>query len=304
MPFQVLLHKIDIMHYPAFPPGLFSKKPYVFTVHDANIWEFPETLSWKGKLYFKPLSLLAVKGASKIITVSQSSASSIAERIGAPKRKIIITGEGISNEFRIINNQAKIEHTRKKYRLPEKFILFVGSIEPRKNIIRLINAFAKIKRMNGSIPHKLLLVGRKAWGKKAIEQEISKIGLENDIVLLGYVSLSDLVAIYNLSDLFVFPSLYEGFGLPPLEALACGVPVAASNAPAIPEILDNAAVYFDPFSIKDMSIKIRLALLNTQLRKEMIRRGLERVRLYSWENIAINTSNAYKLALKSYFDRN
>ena len=293
LPFIAVREKVDLMHFPAFPPGILTFIKFVFTIHDANVWRHPETLSWKGKLYFKPLTILGAKRASSIITVSESSQRGIANHTNIPINKIINTYEGISESFRLLSNSNIVESIKFKYNLLEKIILSVNSIEPRKNISRLLDAFSILKKKSGFI-HKLVLVGRQAWGQNEIADKVKCLKLENDIIMLGYVPIDDLIALYNFADLFVFPSIYEGFGLPPLEAMACGVPIVASKIPTLQEIIGDAAVFIDPYDANDIASKIEGVIGDSRTYADLREKGLKRVKLFSWLKVVEKTIDVYK----------
>ena len=215
LPYIAYREKVDIIHFPAFPPGLLTLRTFVFTIHDTVIWKYPETLSWKGKLYFRPLTILGAKRAQKIITVSDSSKKDIAKYIPRKYDKIVNAQESISYVFEKKGEENVLQEIRNKYNLPEKFILSVNSVEPRKNICVLLEAYKIFKEKNKDLTHKLVLVGRQAWGKDKVLRKIQMLNLTKDVILTGYLPIGDLPSVYKLADIFVYPSLYEGFGLPP-----------------------------------------------------------------------------------------
>lgn len=294
LPYRISKEKLDVVHFPAFPPGLFVPKKYIVTLHDATMWKYKQTISWKNKIYMKPLTNIALRKADKIITVSDSSKKDIVKYCKVDERRIINTGESISDAFCLINDREILEKTKLKLNLPDKFILYVGSIEPRKNLATLLKAYKLLRRKRQDLIYKLVLVGRKAWGDKEIKSKIFELGIERDVLQIGYVRENDLNCIYNLAKLFVFPSIYEGFGLPPLEAMSCGVPVLVSNVSSLPEILGDAAVLIPPLDTETMAKKIEILLENSSLREDLIRKGMERVKLYSWEKVVRKTIEAYE----------
>jgi glycosyltransferase involved in cell wall biosynthesis len=172
---------------------------------------------------------------------------------------------------------------RRRYSLPEHFIFFTGSLEPRKNLKNLIQAYSGLdKRIRKDI--KLVLAGFKGWQNKEIMALLRKV--KSDVFYLGYVSDAALRDLYNLATLFVYPSFYEGFGLPPLEAMACGCPVVVSNAASLPEVCGGAAYYVDPYNIESIAEGIHKVLTDEALRQSLIEKGLERAKLFSWEKSA------------------
>lgn len=294
LPIIALKENVELMHFPAFPPGLLSLKRFVFTIHDATIWRYPKTLSWKGKLYFRPLSILGAKRASKITTVSEVSKNDIAKYVPCKIDKIINTGEAVALDFKKELGENASQEIRNKYNLPEKFILSVNSIEPRKNIPNLLIAFRILKDKYNDLPQKLVLVGRKAWGINNITNKIKELELNDDVILTGYIPTQELAAIYKLADIFVFPSIYEGFGLPPLEAMACGVPVIASDIPTLKEVLGNAALFIDPYSPENIASVIKDLISNQEKKKLLVNKGFERCSLYSWDKVAQETIRTYE----------
>jgi len=294
LPYIIWKESPDVSHFPAFPPGLLTFKKQLITLFDAVIWKHPETLSLKAKLYLKPLIILATKRASQILTVSENSKKDIATLSRIPLEKIENTGMAIDDIFRPISNKTLLQRVRKKYDLNTKFILSVCSLEPRKNIINLLKAYEYLRMRYPGITHKLVLTGRKAWGKNPISKKIKELKLKNDVIMTGYVSAEDLVCIYNLAEIFVFPSIYEGFGLPPLEAFACGTAVVSSHASSLAEVLGNAALLVNPYDYKEMAEAVNILISDPGLRRRFIERGQERVKQFSWENVAKKTLKIYQ----------
>ncbi|MEA3305972.1 MAG: glycosyltransferase family 1 protein, partial [Candidatus Omnitrophota bacterium] len=232
--------------------------------------------------------------AVKIVTVSESSKKDIADCGGISAHKITNTGEAISKNFKIIEKREELESIRKKYNLPQKFILSVGSIEPRKNLTFLLSVYKKLKEKIQKPEHKLVLAGRKAWGRNSIFEKIKELKLEKDVLMTGHVSGNDLAGIYNLAGIFVYPSFYEGFGLPPLEAMACGTPVIASDIPALRETLGNAAIFAGPYDVNGFAGAVESLLNNSNLSESLKTKAIERSRVFSWEKTAKNTIEIYQ----------
>ena len=298
LPYIANREKVDLIHFPAFPPGIFTSRKFIFTIHDATIWKYPETLSWKGRLYFRPFTILGACRAKKIITVSESSKNDIAQYVQRDREDIINCQEAISPVFENMTGEEKtLRETRVKYALPERFILSVNSIEPRKNIHVLLEAYKMFRKKNGDLSHKLVLTGRRAWGNDAVIRKIRELGISDDVLLTGYVPVKDLVAIYKLAEVFVYPSLYEGFGLPPLEAMACGVPVIASHIPALMEVLGEAAFFVDPHSPENISGAIYELTAYPEIRAALSQKGLERCKTFSWDKVVEKTVEVYNLIM-------
>lgn len=294
LPYIVRGEKVELMHFPAFPPGVLTSKKYIITIFDATVWKYPKTLSWKGKLYMKPLITLATKRASKILTISENSKKDIIKFTKVPSYQVENTGIAISKIFNPLGNKILLEKIKKKYNLPTKFILSVCSIEPRKNLLNLLKAYKLLLDINPKIQHKLVLAGRKAWGKNLISNKIIELNLKNNVIMTGYVPEQDLVCIYSLAEIFVFPSIYEGFGLPPLEAMACGTPVVSSNTSSLPEVIGNAGLMIDPYNIQEIAMTIKTLIQDPKLREQLIKLGIERAKLFSWEDVAKKVINIYQ----------
>lgn len=286
--------QVDLVHFPSFPPGLLTSKKYILTIHDATIWKSPDTLSWKGRYYLKPLTVIAARRAATIVTVSESSKRDIAECARIPADKIVNAGESIGEGFGVIVDKGFLESVRTRYGLTGKYILSVGSIEPRKNLNLLLDAYKRLRSDPAFADRGLVLTGRKAWGNDLLLNKMRKLKLEKDICITDYVPEKDLAAIYNMAELFVFPSYYEGFGLPPLEAMACGAPVIASNASSLPEVLGDAAILIDPHDAGDLAEKIKHVLQNEGLRKELRIKGFARSKIFHWEDTARKIMNIYR----------
>jgi glycosyltransferase involved in cell wall biosynthesis len=295
LPYSASLMGLDLMHFPAFPPGLAFKQKFVWTLHDAAMWLYPETLSWKNKAYMRPLSGRAVKLARRIITVSESSRQGIRNFFKLDDDRVINAGEALSGKFRVMDMNDCLG-IRKKYGLDRDFVLFVGSIEPRKNLSLLLKALRLIKDRRNDPGFELIIAGRYAWGNNDLIQSLRRMHLSADVRLLGYVPDGELAQIFNLAKIFVFPSLYEGFGLPPLEAMACGTPVIASNTSSLPEVLDRAALYVSPFDPEGLADKIIFLLNDPEMRRNLTAEGLKRCRQFRWETVAGKIVSIYESA--------
>lgn len=296
IPYIVNAYKPDIIHFPAFPPPLLVKRNVYFTIHDATMWKHPDTLSLKNKLYMKPLSTRGIHIAKRLITVSNSSKREILDVFPNAIDKIENLGISISDTFQVVTNKQQLESTRQKYNLPAKFFLTVGSLEPRKNILFLINAFIKFKK-NKKTDFKLVISGRSAWGSTEIRDLIKRNNLQEEIILTGYLGDEELLSLYNLATYFVFPSKYEGFGLPVLEAMACGTPVIVSNSSSLPEVAGDAAIYIDPFDENSMIEAMGQAVSDDSLHADLRSKGLQRAELFLWRKVAKNVFEEYKKIL-------
>ena len=299
IPLDIILgrHKIDLFHFPYNAPSLFFPVPYVVTVHDVSFKHFPEMLSAKDRFSITLQFRLNLHRASQIITVSENSKRDIVEFYGIPEEKIVVIYEGVDKCFRVMTEESRKEEVSRKYGLPKTFLLYVGTSLPHKNLNTLIRAFSDLKR-HFDIPHSLVLAGAQKRRDNATSRLVADLDLESSVKTIGFVSDEDLPVVYNLCDIFVFPSLYEGFGLPILEAMACGVPVLSSNASCLPEIGGDAAIYFAAQDVQHLVRKVRAVLNDSELRLTCIDKGFQRVRQFTWAKTAEKTLQSYESTIE------
>lgn len=298
-PFKLSKQKLDLLHLPHYPIPLLYRGEIVVTIHDLIHLIYPEYLPSKAAwFYAKFMFSHAGRRAKKVIAVSENTKRDTVELLNIPAEKIKVIYNGIDERFKPINDKESIEKTKRKYGLSEKYILYAGLLKPHKNILRLIEAFPKLRRET-QIKDKLVLVGNKEFPHyRAIKEKIKELDLENQILILGEVDSEDMTALYNGADVFVLPSLYEGFGLPPLEAMACGCPVITSNTSSLPEVVGDAGIMVDPCDMDGLAEAICKVLTDEGLRQEMIKKGLARAKLFSWEKTAKETLKIYKEVAK------
>lgn len=290
--------KIDLLHSPHHTiPIAAATCRRVVTFHDVTFFLIPQRYPPLRGLYFRQVSRLAAHVADAIIAVSQTVRADIQRTLRIPATKVHVVPEAAGAEFRPLppEQTATVAAT---YGLPPRFILSVGTLEPGKNRGTLIHAFARLKQQR--LEHKLVIVGQKGWMYETLLPLVQRLGLQEDVIFTGYVPQEDLPAVYNLADLFVFPSLYEGFGLPPLEAMACGVPAVAANRSAIPEVVGDAAVLVDPRSPDCLAEAMLAVLTDEHLRRDLQQRGQERAQQFSWEETARKTMEVYGSVLREH----
>ena len=271
----------------------------VATIHDIGPILNPGNFKKITALIYKILIPLTVRNANAIITVSEFSKNEIVRYLNITSDKIRVIHPGIDKKFRVLPKH-EILPLFDKYKIPAKFILYVGSIHKQKNIQALIRAYSLIKRNTDC---KVVIVGQKMFdGGYLLRELIEDLHLEKDIIFTGYAADEDMPAFYNAARIFVFPSLYEGFGLPPLEAMACGTPVITSNRASLPEAVGDAGLIVDPDDTERLAEAMIELITDEALRQEMIMRGLERVRRFSLENTASKTLEVYRevLGIKKY----
>lgn len=292
-PLESFIGKVDIFHSPHSIPVPVKKARLIVTIHDLFFVKHPELAGRRVSDEHKRLSRSYLSKVRRIITVSNNSKKDIVEIFGISPEKVTVIYEGVDNIFRVINEKTSLEYIRGVYGLPKEFILFVGTISPRKNPDYLIEAFSIIKKRRIK---DIFLITIGPRGLKADEtlRLISKKNLEGSVRHIGYVPYEYMPYLYNMASLLVYPSLYEGFGLPPLEAMACGIPVIASNVSSMPEILGDAALLVDPYNPHEIADTIERLLYDEPLRKTLVEKGMKRAQSYSWEETAKKTLKVYE----------
>lgn len=283
---------IDIMYYPDYGTPFFNKpQQCVVTFHDATPFAVPSTMG-NIRGYYKRLAMKnSAIYANKIITGSEATKREIVKYLSIPTAKIHVIPYGLEESIRRIEDRKILEKICNQYKLHVPFILFVGALESRKNIVALLRAFAKGKRAL-QWSHSLALVGAYRYNYTDIERVIKEENIHNYITLTGYVKDEDLPGIYSLADVFVYPSLYEGFGFPPLEAMKCGCPVIVSNTTSLPEVVGDAGIFINPQRDDEILMAIDSVITNTNLQHELRRKGIERSRQFTWERTAQGILNA------------
>ncbi len=282
---------VDLFHATEHLLPRFSAIRTVFTLHDLIFLFHPETHKPMNRWFLTLMMPRFLRAADAVIAVSECTKRDAVRAYGIPEEKITVIYEGVSPRFRPAD-PAAIAAVRQKYGLPEHFILYVGTIEPRKNLTALLEAFANLQSAIGNLH--LVFVGKKGWLYEGFFRRLRELGLEERVHFTGYVPDEDLPVLYSAADLFVFPSLYEGFGLPVLEAMACGVPVVCSNTSSLPEVAGDAALLVDPTDVRALAAAMERALTDQALRATLRARGLERARRFTWEEAARRTLEVYR----------
>jgi glycosyltransferase involved in cell wall biosynthesis len=286
--------KFDVIFNPKFTVPFLSRAKKVFVIHGSEWFMIPKSYYWYDRWYTHTFTSRYCHNADAIITVSHAVKKDIVKFTGVKPEKVVTVHNGFDpNRFHMIQDPHLLESVRQAYQLPGHFILWSGQIYPPKNLGRLLEALAQVK---DEIPHKLVIAGEERWRAKGDLELIEQLGINDRIHFTGWVSHDHLPAFYNLADLFVFPSLYEGFGLPLLEAMACGCPVLTSTTGSPPEVVEDAGYLVDPIKVDDIAAGICEALSNSERRRTMMAKGLERVRDFSWEKCARQTLKVLELA--------
>ena len=267
---------------------------YVVTVHDVIPLILPETFTPRHRLVVR-LALARVRRKADLVVVpSHAVKRDVVRRVGLPEDRVVVTHEGCEPRFRPVRSAAVRRDVAVRYGLPPRYVLAVGTLEPRKNLTTLLEAFARLRR-DGEVDAdlRLVLAGARGWLDEPIFATVRSLGLEDAVRFTGFVDDADLPAVYSGAALFVFPSLHEGFGLPLLEAMACGVPVVTSNISSMPEVAGDAAVLVDPRDADGLAAAIARLLRDGALRDRLREAGIARARQFSWEATARRTLDAY-----------
>jgi glycosyltransferase involved in cell wall biosynthesis len=297
LPWIFKKYSLDLVHFPHFNVPIFYKGKFVVTIHDLILFHYPtkraSTLSPFFYFFKKMAHRLVIRNAIKksqyIIAVSNHTKKDIEKRFDVPENKIVVTHEGIDPIQRAPSEPSgKI---LEKYGIIKPYLLYVGNVYPHKNLERLVLVFREVAKKH---PHlHLVLVGKEDYFYKRLKKYVSESFAKN-VIFADFVPDEHLEIVYREALLYVFPSLYEGFGLPPLEAMAKNIPVASSNASCLREVLGNAAIYFDPRGMAEMAETIEKAIADADLRNNLIAKGREQVKKYSWEKMAKETLEIYK----------
>ncbi len=275
--------KVDVFFTPTHYLPPFAPKKSVISILDVSYIYFPQLFTKKDLIQLKKWTHFSAKKAEKIITISESSKSDIIKEYRVKSEKVHVIYPGIRIE-KNLKNITNMEDLRKKFNIKEEYILFVGTLQPRKNIVKLIEAFSKL---DGDLH--LVIVGKKGWNYEEILNAPKKFGVESKVIFIQEASDEDLPVLYKNAKFFILPSLYEGFGLPVLEAMSYGTPVITSNISSLPEAGGNAALYVNPNDAKDIFDKMKKLLGDSNLRKDLIKKGYEQVKKFSWEKSARET---------------
>jgi glycosyltransferase involved in cell wall biosynthesis len=292
-PIELFLGRVDVFHGPvlALPAQLFGRS--VVTVHDLMFVKHPEFLKpeWVSDLRQKASFSLA--RADAIIADSNFTKQDLIDAYHIPEGKIKVIYCGVGREFCPLADPRQIEAVKRKYAIQGKYLLFAGNIEPKKNLTRLVEAFSLLNHRS-SHRYKLVVVGNKGWDFERVFAVVRQLRIESQVVFTDAIPREDLVAVYNGAEVFVFPSLFEGFGIPVIEAMACGVPVVASNITALLEVIGDAGILVDPLYPEVIATAIEAVLSDAALRQELCRRGFARAKQLTWERTARETLILYK----------
>jgi glycosyltransferase involved in cell wall biosynthesis len=282
----------DLLHVQYTGP-LFSNVPLVVSVHDVSFLEHPQYFTRFRSTQLRITVKRTIEAAACVLTPSHFSRSAILKHYSVDERKVVVVPNAASPVFRPVERQVAAATVERKFGIGDPFVLMVGDLQPRKNHLGLLRAFESVLAAHPQLRHRLVFVGKETWSSKELHRAVKKSAVADRVHFTGFVDDQDLLYFYGACDLFVFPSFYEGFGLPILEAMACGRAVTCSNVTAMPEVADGAAILFDPHSTYEMARAISDVLLDQELRARLERLGIQRAAQFSWEQAARSTLQVY-----------
>lgn len=292
MSVEMLPHPLDVLHSTDFIPPRKTRAPNVITVHDLAFLLYPRFLTPDAARYYGQIDP-ASRSAAHIIAVSQSTKRDVTRLLGVADDKVSVIYEAAHSSAHPMDKAEARKHVQEKFGIAEDFILFVSTIEPRKNLPTLLAAYSKL-RDNYKSKARLVVAGHKGWLTEEVDQAIEKYKLGDQVCFLGSVPTQELAYLYNAARVFALPSFYEGFGLPPLEAMASGTPVVVSNVSSLPEVVGDAGLLIDPNEVEAWAVALYRVLTDNELHDEMAAKGLVRAQHFSWERAARETLNVYR----------
>jgi glycosyltransferase involved in cell wall biosynthesis len=276
-----------------------SRVPIVVTIHDLSFEHFPQFFTPKERFFFKRTIPATARRAIKVLTVSEFSRRDLIETYGLPPDKVVVTPNGVGSEFRPVRDDRDLEGLKKKYGIEREYLLSVGNLQPRKNLARLIKAYTRLRESVEEFRCQLVLVGRRAWLYKNIFHEAHRSRYAGDVILTDYVPEADLPGLYSGALAFVYPSIFEGFGLPVLEAMACGAPVITSNSSSLPEVVGDAGLMVDPFDEEALEKAMLRVVEDVHLRAQLSAQSVRQAAKFSWRQTAELTLAVYQEVMAS-----
>ena len=301
VPRDLRREKVDLFHAPHYVLPPLTPCKSVVTIHDCIHLRFPQYLPNRlGYAYARSSLWVATHRSNRILTVSEASKRDILEYFNVPPDKIHVIYNGIDERFGEPPPDEDVNRVRERYQLDGPFVLYAGNIKPHKNLGRLIAAFDILRHGSSEFEQvKLIIIGDEISKYAALRHAVHRHKLHKHVRFFGFVPTRTLAILYRLAAVFVFPSLYEGFGLPPLEAMASGTPVITSNVSSLPEVVGDAALLIDPLQPEEIADALRRVLSDSSLREDLSRRGLERARHFSWDDSIRRVHQIYGEVLAS-----
>lgn len=291
--------KTDIYQFFNFivPPNISGK--VITTIHDLTYILYPDTMDENNRRSLEQDMFHTVRNADYIITISENSRKDIVEHLGVKESKIQVIYPGVDEVYKKVSSSEEINAVKKKYNITGKYLLYLGTLEPRKNIETIIRAYNRFQKYHKE-DIKLVLAGKKGWLYESIFKLVKDFGIENEVIFTDYIADGDKGPLYQGAEIFLFPSLYEGFGIPVIEAMASRVPVITSNSSSLPEVAGNAAIITEPLDYKKISASIERILNEDGLREKMINEGIKQAEKFNWDSSAEKLKNIY---YDLYYDR-
>jgi glycosyltransferase involved in cell wall biosynthesis len=297
VPKQARAEKVDLLHQPSFSAPVFFGGRTVVTIHDLIAVHFGEDIPFWSRQYFGRWMPFSYNFVDHIIAVSNHTKKDIIDLLHTPEDKITVIYEAADTKFKPLPDKAsQAKRIKEKYKIKDDFILHVGTLNPRKNLEFLVSVYSEVVK---KFPNtNLVIAGKKGWYYESLIEKVNSLDLGKKVLFIGYIDEEDKVAMYNAATMLVFPSLYEGFGLPPLEAMSCGVPVVASNRSSIPEVVGEGGLLIDPTDIKAWTDGICLFLKSPKDREKYGQYGIKQASKFSWSKTAQETISVYDKVLK------
>jgi glycosyltransferase involved in cell wall biosynthesis len=287
---------VDVLHVQFTSPP-FAPCPVVVSVHDLSFEHLPQTFTWRSRKQLRLTVRRSARSAAQVIALSEFGRQDIIEKYRLDPATVTAIPLAASDRFGPVRNEEELQRVRQTYGIDSDYVLSVGAIQPRKNLNRLVTAYSRLRRdkPKGKLP-KLVLVGKCAWLYDDTLKAIKELELSDSVIVTGYVPEADLPALYSGAICFVYPSYFEGFGLPPLEAMRCGAPVIAGDRTSLPEVVGAAGLLVDPFDIDALAAAIDKVINDSDLRAQLSVKGLERAKLFDWRETARQTLAVYHRA--------
>ena len=283
----------DLLHQPAFSAPALFKGPVVVTIHDLIAIHFPDSIPLGSRLYFGKWMPYSYRFADHMIVISEHTKQDVMELLKIPEEKLTVIYEAVDSSFRPNQDADQLAAVRKKYNTGDNFLLHVGTLNPRKNLEFLVTVFAAVRKKVRA-DWKLVITGKKGWYYEGLFEAVQRLGLERSVVFTGYIDDREKPLLYNAASIFTFPSLYEGAGLPPLEAMSCGVPTISSNTSSLPEMVGKGGILLSPTDAQGWTNALVSLMTDVSLRREIGGRGKKQARRFSWERTARETVRVYE----------
>jgi glycosyltransferase involved in cell wall biosynthesis len=294
--YELRRRPVDVLHVQYTAPP-FCPVPVIATIHDLAFEHLPETFTRRGRAQLRLTVRRTAARAARIATVSEFSRQDIIQTYGLEPEKVVVTHNGVEARFNPQPQSAsEAAEVRRRFGIARDFLLAVGSLQPRKNLVRLLRAYARLRSTRPDFTPQLVITGRRLWLANEIFAEIRRQPWAADVIVTGYVADEDLPALYRAATALVYPSLFEGFGLPPLEAMACGTQVIASNTSSLPEVTGEAAILIDPYDESELADALLRVVADQPLRTQLREAGLRRAGLFTWRRAAEKTLQLYQAA--------